>query len=105
MKVVSDQGRSLGAQNSYNLPNLQLSVRLMAFLAISTLLELILNFKTNHFVELILTEFPCRYSWRCFFSRKWSYVPTPFIIGMMKGFKNSQAHKKQSEYSLGSRFD
>ena len=90
----------------FKLPN-----RLCHFLALwsFTLLELILISRTlqgkkNYFLVLILPEFPSGVSCSYFFSRKWSYVPTPCILRLIRCLKHSQAHIKHFWVRIGSPF-
>ena len=50
--------------------------------------------KTKYFLLLLLTEFPSEVSCSCFLSRKRSYFPTPCILRLIRGLKNSPAHTK-----------
>ena len=43
--------------------------------------------KTNYFLVLVLPEFPSGISCSYFFSRKWSYVPTPCILRLIRGLR------------------
>ena len=52
--------------------------------------------KTKCFLVSVLPEFPSEDSCSCLFFRKQSYVSTPFILKLIGGLKNSQAHTKPS---------
>ena len=57
--------------------------------------------KTNCFLVLVLPEFPSGVSCSCFLSRKWSYVPTPCILRLIGGLKNSPAHTEHFWVRIG----
>ena len=50
---------------------------------------------------LILPEFLSGVSCSCFLSRKWSYVPTPCILRLIGGLKNSPAHTEHFWVRIG----